>query len=633
MARAPTFPSRWIFAFALIIGIFLAYEPVWQAGFIWDDDLHVTANPVIVGPLGLKEIWTTQAAQYYPLVLTTFWLEHALWGLQPLPYHLVNVAMHAGCAVVLWHVLRALRVPGAGVGAALWALHPVQVETVAWITELKNTQSCLFYLLSILFFVRSLPSDHREEPSGRWRCDIATWLFGALAMASKSSTVVLPLVLCLCAWWIEGKWRWRYLLRVSPLFFMTLAAGALAIWTVKLQGVDATARSGPERLITAGYVAWFYLGKLVWPYPLIFIYPRWEINAQAWLGYLPLLALLVSLGIFWAKRHSWGRPYFFAFAYFLVALSPVLGLVNHYFLRYSFVADHLQYLASMGPLALVGAGIATWENRFAPRRIWLTRTLTASLLLVLGVMSWNRAWVYQNPQTLWTDTLAKNPNCWMAENNLGDLQFEQGHVDSAITDYQKALAISPDFAEVYNNLGVALSRQGRTAEAMTKFERALELDPDLASAHNHLGNVLLQRGQADAAIDQFAEAARLNPYSLAAHYNLGNALLQQSRASEAVAQYQDVLTINPAFAQAHSNLGLALIQTGQVAAAMAEFEKALALNPKFAQAHNNLGLALAQSGQVKAALAQFQEAVRLQPNYVAAQNNLARAISILNPGQ
>jgi tetratricopeptide (TPR) repeat protein len=622
--------ANWLPGLALLIAVVLTYTPVWHAGFIWDDDLHVTANPAIIGPLGVKEIWTTSAAQYYPLVLTTFWVEHALWGLQPLPYHLVNVLMHGGCAILLWRVLLNLRVPGAWLGAALWALHPVQVETAAWVSELKNTQSGLFYLLSILFFVKAkrIPGGGNQHLP-RWG-DGLVWLFAALAMASKSSTVVLPAVLCLCAWWMEGQWRWRNLARVAPVILMALASAVLAMWTVKLQGVDPEERSWPERVSTAGDVVWFYLGKLLWPHPLIFIYPRWNIDASQGLGYLAALAAIVLLGVLWFTRGSWGRPYFFALAYFLVALFPVLGLVNHYFLRYSFVADHLQYLASMGPLALAGAGISILSNRFWAGSRWLKTSLAAGLLLILALLSWQRAWAYESQERLWTDTLAKNPNCWMAENNLGNIDFRRGEVDEAIGHYHKALAISPIFPEIYDNLGVALSAKGQTADAMANFQKALELDPGLASAHDHLGNTLLQEGQVDAAIDQFQEAVKINPYLMRAEFNLGNAFLQQQRLDDAIAQYRKVLEIDPNFAEALSNLGLALAQNGQLGEAIVDLQRAVVLDPDFAQAHNNLGLALAQNGEMNAALAQFQEAVRLKPDYLAAQNNLERALSILN---
>ena len=267
--RRSWFRRDWLWGLILILSVILTYTPVWHAGFIWDDDAVLTANPCIVGPLGLKEIWTTSAADICPLVLTTFWVEHALWGLAPLPYHLVNVLMHGACAVLLWRVLRSLRVQGAWLGAALWALHPVEVESVAWITEMKNTESGLFFLLSILFFVRWLRAKELDgRTGGGWNYAL-TLLFAALAMASKSSTVILPVVLCLCAWWMEGRWHWRNVARVVPIFLMSIAASALSIWTQGLQLATVTdpqwVRTWPQRLATAGDAVWFYLGKLLWP--------------------------------------------------------------------------------------------------------------------------------------------------------------------------------------------------------------------------------------------------------------------------------------------------------------------------------------------------------------------------------
>src|SRR5271165_3859181 len=393
------FRHDWLWGLILILAVILTYTPIRHAGFIWDDDTLLTANPCVVGPLGLKEIWTTSAADICPLVITTFWVEHALWGLAPLPYHLVNVLLHAACAVLLWRLLRSLRVPGAWLGAALWALHPVEVESVAWITEMKNTESGLFFLLSILFFVRWLRAKELDGRTGGGWDYALSLLFAALAMASKSSTVILPVVLCLCAWWIEGRWHWRNVTRVVPIFLMAIAASAVSIWTQGFQLATVTdpqwVRTWPERLATAGDAVWFYLGKLLWPHPLITIYPRWQIDAGQWISYLPLLAVIITLSILWLKRERWSRAYLFAFAYFIVALLPVLGLIDNHIFRLSLVFDHFQYLGSIGPLALAGAGLAQFSDFTIPRKPWLQSALCAGLLLVLGMASWQRTWAYE----------------------------------------------------------------------------------------------------------------------------------------------------------------------------------------------------------------------------------------------
>jgi tetratricopeptide (TPR) repeat protein len=546
----------WIWAGILLLVVLVAYSPVGWAGYIWDDDDVVTENPVIVGPLGLKEIWTTSAADICPLTLTTFWAEHKLWGLAPLPYHLVTILLHAACAIVLWRVLLGLRVLGAWLGVALWALHPVQVESVAWVTEMKNTESALFFLLSLLFFAKDLKTPSLRGQSA-WNGNYAlTLLFAALAMASKSSTVILPVVLCLCAWWMEGRWRWSLVTKLTPIFLMSLIAGIVTVWTQRVGIADHPlwAQTWLGRLVNAGNEIWFYIGKLLWPYPLMPIYPTWQIDSGQWLSYGPLL-LIIGVGfIFWLKRDSWARPWFFVSVYFLVALFPVLGLINNSFSKYSFVADHFQYLASIGPLALAGAGM-TWSiDFFLPGKRWLQTILGVGVLLILATLSWQRAWAYESEETLWTDALAKNPECWMGYNNLGLAIFKRGQLDEATTLFQKSLEINPDNADAHINLGIAFAQKGRMSEALAQFQRAVEIAPYSAKAFNDLGITLFQMGQADEAILDYQKALGIDPDDIAAHLNLGRALLQKGRTDEAMAHFKEVLRLDPGNAVAQDDL-------------------------------------------------------------------------------
>ncbi len=551
---------NWVWELLLVLALFLIYSPVWQAGYVWDDGAVVINNPVIAGPLGLKEIWTTSAADICPATLTTFWLEYAVWGSAPLPYHLVNVLLHGLCAVLLGRVLRRLQIPGAWLGAALWAFHPVQVESVAWISELKNTQSAVFFLLSILFYIRWLETRKGDVPHrGDWPYGLSL-LCGALAMTSKSSTVILPVVLVLFAWWMEGRWHWRHLTPLAPFFLMSLAAGIVSIWTQGLQLANTSLdweRTWPERLVTAGEAIWFYLGKLVWPHPLVTIYPRWTIDAGDWVSYLPLLAAIGILIILWLKCESWSRPYFMAYAYFLVALLPVLGLVNNTYSRYSFVADHFQYLASMGPLALAGAGIIRLGSLVTTSRPWIASTVGAVLLVALGTLSWQRTWVYQNQETLWTDTLAKNPECWAGYNDLGDALLQKGQIEDAMVQYRKAVEIYPDFVDAHTNLGTALLQSGHAEEAIAEYQKVLALSPDSAKAHFNLGDAFVRAKQVDLAVAQYQRAADIDPDYAEAHYNLGWIFLNQGRSDEAVAQFQDVMRLNPNLADVQSNLARA----------------------------------------------------------------------------
>jgi protein O-mannosyl-transferase len=621
------FRVDWFWGVMLILAIILVYAPVWKAGFIWDDDTILTANPSIIGPPGLKEIWTTGAADICPLTLTTFWVEHALWGLNPMPYHLVNVLLHGACAVLLWRVLRSLRAQGAWLGAALWALQPVAVESVAWITEMKNTESGLFFLLSILFFVRWLRAKNLGGRTGGGWSYALSLFFAALAIASKSSTVILPVVLCLCAWWIAGRLSWRNAARTVPIFLMAIAASALSIWTQGLQlakFIDPQwVRPWPQRLATAGDAVWFYLGKLLLPHPLITIYPRWHIDAGQWVSYLPLLALIVILSIFWLRRELWSRACFFAFAYFLVALLPALGLIDTYIFRYSLVFDHFQYLASIGPLALAGTGLVRLSDFIIPKKPWLQSALCAGLLLILGTASWQRTWVYENEDALWTDELAKNPNCWLGHYNLGNALLQKGQVDDAVAQYQKAVEIYPNYQEAHGNLGLALFQKGQVDDAVAQYEKAVEINPNYAAARYNLGNALFQKGQLDEAIDQLQKAVEINPNYAAAHINLGNALFQKGQFDQAIDQFKKAVDINPE-AEARFNLGNALLQKGRLDEAAEQFLKALEMNPNSFQTHYTFGVALAQKGQLDEAITQFREVLRLKPDFSLAKDALEK---------
>jgi tetratricopeptide (TPR) repeat protein len=562
-------------------------------------------------------------------VFTTFWVEHALWGFEPLPYHLVTVLLHGACAILLWRVLRSLRAHGAWLGAALWALHPVGVESVAWISETKNTESGLFFLLSILFFVRWLTAkDVEGHTGGGWNYAL-TLLFAALGMASKSSTVILPVVLCLCIWWM-GRWHWRNLARVIPIFLMAIVPSAVTIWTQGLQLATDTdpqwVRTWPERLGTAGKAVWFYLGKLLWPHPLMTIYPRWQIDTGHWISYLPLLAVVVILFIFWLKRELWSRTFFFTFAYFIAALLPALGLIDEYPFRFSFVFDHFQYLASIGPLALAGAGLARFSNFIFPKKSWLQSSLCAGLLLTLGMASWQRTLVYQSEEIFWSDTVARNPGCWMGYNNLGNALLQKGQVDEALEQFQKSLAIFPNYVEAHSNLGTALFQKGRVEDAVAHYNKALEINPNHAQANYNLGLALFQKGQVDDAIARYQRALKTDPYHPETHNNLGNALLRKGQVDQALEQFQMALEINPDYVDARSNLGVTLFQKGQLDDAVAQYKKALDINPDYANAHYNLGNALFQKGELDAAIVQFRRAVELKPNYVDARYNLGNAL-------
>src|SRR6267378_5288808 len=697
--QRPSWERDWLWALLLIALVFISYARVFDADFIWDDESHLTRNPCIVGPLGLKEIWTSARAVYYPLVLTTFWTVHKFAGLSPWPYHLLNVFLHAGSAVLLWQVLRQLNVRGAWLGAALWALHPVMVQSVAWVTELKNTQSGFFYLLSIFCFLKwaadksiSVPSplssqgrrqgegfDIKSEtpiasplssflsPSRNREAERAAvntelksrgcmrwWNFGlslfffVLAILSKPSVVLLPVVLALCLWWRTGRIYWRDIAALVP--FLLISALA-SVWTILEQKFHAGAigvewaQTWPERLIIAGRAIWFYLAKLAWPYPLIFIYPRWKINSSQLMAYLPLVAALAGLLALWLIRAKWSRAVFFAAAYNVVSLFPVLGFFSVYFFRYSFVSDHFQYLASMGPLALAGAGIVTIVGRFGetPSQLasdtdalqfsdsiavvksksFLLVATSGVLLLSLVFLTWRQTVVYHNLVTLYTGTLTKNPGCWMAHYNVGIALNDQGDADRAIVHYRQAVELRPSYAEAHYNLGRLLVQKGQVDEAVAHYEKALEINPADAAAHNNLGATLFANGRVDEAIAHYQKALAIQPDYADASCNLASALLSKGALDGSIAYYFVCLAISPDQAEAQYNLASALFRTGRMDEAIAHYQKVIELRPENADAHANLGSVFLSKGRLRDAIAQYRDALRIAPDNVAAQSNLA----------
>jgi Flp pilus assembly protein TadD len=611
----------------------IAYLPVWHAGFIWDDDVYVTANSMLSSPGGLAQIWFDPSAtvQYYPLVHTSFWLEYHLWGLNPLGYHIVNVLLHTLAAILLWRILVRLQAPGAWLAAGIFALHPVAVESVAWVTERKNVLSAVFYFAAALAYWRwDAPVATGGEPGGtirnRWHWYFFAFALFMAALLSKTVTCSLPAALLLVIWWKRGHLAVRDVWPLLPFFMAGAGLGWLTVWLERTQ----VGAQGPEwainfseRCLIAGRALWFYAGKLCWPTNLTFIYPRWQINAGEWWQWaFPAAALAVVAGL-WRLRGRIGRGPLVAAFFFGGTLLPALGFTNVYPMRYSFVADHFQYLAGTGLMALAAAGLM---------RIFRPIPL-AGVVLALGLafLTWKQSHIYVNQETLWKDTLAKNSACWLAHINLGSTLLHQGRTEAAISEYQEAIRLKTDDAEVHNNLGIALFAEGRTDEAISEYQEAIRLKPENGQAHNNLGNAFLNQGRTDTAISQYQAAIRLKPDDAKAHYNLGTALLNQGRADAAIGQFRETLRLEPDNAEAHNNLGLTLLNEGKPDLAVNEFHTAIHWKPEDAEARYNLGIALAKQNKMDAAINQFNEAIRLKADYVQAHNNLG--IILLQQGQ
>jgi protein O-mannosyl-transferase len=603
----------------IILLTVVVYLPVMHGEFVWDDASLISENRIVKAGDGLYRFWfTTEAPDYYPLTWSLWWAEWRLWGNSTTGYHVVNVLLHALNAILIWMVLRQLKIPGAWLAGLVFAVHPVNVATAASISEQKNTLSMLFYLTAILLYLKF---DGKE----RWQwygLSLAAFL---MALLSKTAVVMLPLVLLGCIWWRHGRIRWKDWLYSAPFFSLSLVLGLVTIWFQHNRAIGGhTALTGGfwARLCTAGWVPWFYLYKAVWPFNLTLIYPRWLIDTSYWVSYVPGLVITTGLALFWRNRDVGGRPLLFGLGYFVVTLFPVLGFFDQGFYASSFVADHWQYFAIVGPIALlVGLGV-TICGRMGGQGRSIGGLVSVALLAGLGAASWQRSSIYATPQKLWWDAVARNPQAWAAQNNLGITLWQAGRTQEAIDHYQRALQENPNFFDPHHNLGLVLAENGKFAEAIEQYREALRFLPNNADAHTDLGLALAKNAQFDQAIEEFSQAVRLQPDLVRARFNLALALEKRGRMEEAVAQYAETLRLDPDNASAHNNLGAMLARQGRVEEAIGHFETALRLNPEYPDAHNNLGTALFQRGRVKEAVWHFTEALRIRPGFADAARNL-----------
>jgi protein O-mannosyl-transferase len=564
----------------LLAATALAYFPALRGGYILDDSDHVTA-PALRSLAGLGRIWTAVGAthQYYPLLHTAFWLEHRLWGDLPLGYHLLNVVLHAACALLLVTVLRRLALPGAWLAGFLFALHPVNVETVAWVAEQKNTLSTLFYLLSALAY---LHWEGTRDRAGLGRYFMATGCF-VLAVLTKTVTATLPAALLVIAWWRRGRLGWRRdVLPLVPWFIFAGAAAAPSAWLERQFCARYAADfmlSPVQRILLAGRVGWFYLGKLAWPAHLVFVYPRWSVDAGAAWAYLFPAGALVLVALL-ARTASRNRGPLAAFLIFGGTLFPVLGFLNVFWFVLSYVGDHLQYLACPAIFALAAAGWTSLSAR-APRAV---PAIGAAVVAVLGILTWRQSGQYRDAETLYRATLAANPAAWAIRYNLGDvLNGEPGRTPEVIAQWEEAVRLKPDYAEAQNNLACVLARTPDGApEAISHFEAALRSQPGFAEAHANLACVLAgMPGRSGEAVAHFEAALRFQPDYPEAENGLGNLLADlPGRRDEGIGHLEAAVRLQPDFAEAHWNLGWVLARVpGRRPEAIAEMETALRLDP------------------------------------------------------
>ena len=622
----------------MIFGLVLAcYWPALTGGILWDDPAHVT-RPELRSWQGLARIWTDMRAtqQYYPVLFSAFWIEHRLWGDNTIGYHLANVVFHAtSCCLLaallrrLWSTPKKTAVP-AGTewfAAALFAVHPVCVESVAWITEQKNTLSLVFYLLAGRAYL-----DFAAERRSRSYV-LASVLF-LLAIGSKTVTVTLPAALLVVLWWKQGKLFWRRdVVPLIPWFVVAGAMGAFVSWFERNWiGAEGAAFefSLLERVLLAGRVFWFYLGKVLWPTDLTFYYPRWDVSAEAtsWIGWV--IALVVVTAVLWTwtiRRRT--RGLLAGWLIYLGGLAPFLGFVNAFYFNFSFVADHSQYHASLSLVAAVVGAVGALVAAATARVRVVAGTLCAAVVVILAVLSNRQSALYQNNETLFRATVARNPSAWMAHQNLAiTLARAPDRHAEAMEEYREVLRLKPGHPEAHFGLGVVLARvPARKAEAIAEFEKAITSRPNYAEAHNALGLELARQGGRDVgAIAHFEAALRVKPHLAEVHANLADVLVKfPERLPEAMAHYTEALHLNPRLAGVHCRYAFQLARLpGQQEQALAHYHEALQLEPNSTDAHNGLAIAYIIMGRPADARREWEAVLRIDPTEESARRNLRR---------
>jgi protein O-mannosyl-transferase len=620
---APRRPLSALPSIALLTITLVIYLPViLHGGFIWDDPQYIVRNPTLRDASGLIAIWIhpTSIPQYYPLVHTTFWIEYHFWGLHPAGYHLDNVLLHGLAAILLYRTLQILRIPGAWLAAAIFAVHPINVESVAWATERKNVLSAVFYFSSLIAYLRFA--------GVHWRIYFLSLLFFLAALLSKSVTCSLPAAIVLLIYWRDGRVPCREFLRLIPFFIAGLAMALLTGWLEK-QHVGASGREWswtfPDRCLIAGKALWFYLGKIFWPHPLSFVYPKWpdmSFSGRPDLIVYPISFLALLILLFLARR-TIGRGPFVAVLYFSGTLLPALGFVNLYPMRYTFVADHYQYLAAIGIFVPIAAILS--------RRL-STRILAVIILCILAGLTIHRQSVYQSALVLWQDTVAKNPNSFMVWGNLGDEYADLSNDDylrqpdradarkKARDCYAKLIELAPDQPIAHYKWAIVKEYDGDLPGAQSELQTALDLQPDFTPALDSMGEILMQMHKPDEAMGYFRKAIALDPRFAEVRYHFGYALEQSGQIDEAIEQYVAATRLRANYADAEYNMAnLLFVQKGRADLAVPYYSDAVLQHPNRADYRTSFAAALWAVGQNDAAREQCRIALQLQPDLAPAK--------------
>ena len=615
-------------ALGLVIIAALVYAPARDCGFIWDDDDYITNNEVLTEPGGLARIWfePTSIPQYYPLIHTTFWLEHRLGGMDPAGFHVVNILLHGLASAILFLLLRRLEVPFPWVCAALFAVHPVGVESVAWVTERKNVLSLLFFLLSLHYWWR-----HRQEETlGLRQCATLVLLF-VCALLSKSVTATLPFVMLLLVWWKQGHIGRADIKLAVPMILLGAASGVLTAYLERVHVGAAEALPSMEfsqRLALAGRASTFYAQKIVWPHPLLFSYEKWDLDSWGALHFLPTILVLLTVGFLFVLRRRIGRGPVTGVLFFLGVLTPALGFFDVFPFRYSYVADHFQYHASIGLITLLGASLLRAVQSYGSTSLALG--LAAVLLFALAFKTHRQIEPYKDLPSIWEHTLEGNPNSTLACSNLSPFLIHEGEYKEARILLERCLEQDPLMFEAHANLGVVDYEEGHIEEARSRFERALEIKPGHVMSLLNLAEVEWSHGSKDQAFSYLAKVREESPDHLNVLRTEVKFMMGSGRYKEAVPRLRRILELRPDQIVYLGSLGEALIRSGSSTEGMQVLNRYLKAAPADHGARLLGAQTLLKKGRASKAAAQFAAVLGQLPKSQDAFDGLVVTLASLS---
>ena len=611
---------------ALGLGLLVAaaYFPALSGGFVWDDLAFTQAAP-IQEPAGIWRIWFSPSdiegeGHYWPLTYTTFWLEHRLWGFWAPGYHAVNLLLHFANVLLVWHLLRrldALSVWRAWIVAALFAVHPVHVEAVAWVIGRKDLLATLFYLGAVLAWLR-LPE---AGATGRWLWHLLALALFAAGLLCKSIGITLPVALLVHRWWLHGRLTAADCWRVAPFFAVAACFGVADMRYYKeIIDVDYTL---VERALIAAQALWFYVGKLLWPAELMPIYPHWRVDLAAVAAWAYALGALAVAAALWLLRDRIGRGAFAGAVFFALTLSPTLGLVPFGYMQFAFVANRYQYLADIGALTVIVGAVSVAIGGLAKQVRWAAVGVAAGLLIALSVLTWQQAGIYRDSIVFFKRVIAGNPGARDAYFNLGSALFESGQREEGLAAVRTSLALRPESMKAQYGAGLMLYKLGQLEEALAHLQRALDMNANNRVVQYTTGLVLAALGRSDRAEQHYRRVLDIDPQHRAAHLRLGELLAGTGQVAAAERHVRQALTIKPGEPDALLILAGIEFYQQRYRASVDLYRTVASMRPGSARAWSGIGAALYHLGRPDEALRHIDRALALDPSLTEARNNRA----------